>query len=189
MEWNDARIAELTKKWQAGFSASQVAKHLGGVTRSAVIGKVHRLGISGRSCPSRPGSGGRPARVARVSPGGARREVAPRAPRSTPSMTVETFPTATVLTLTEDSCRWPIGDPNQAEFGFCGRGRAGKGPYCLGHGPMALRHGDKGMKRREIDRIVQRYVEGASQSSSPEGSNEARGRDRAEPVTAATSGR
>jgi GcrA cell cycle regulator len=175
MEWNDARIAELTKQWQAGFSASQVANHLGGVTRSAVIGKVHRLGISGRSRPSRPRSPGvREAGAARASSGGPRREAAVRAPRSEPVLIIETAPTATVLTLTEDSCRWPIGDPNQPEFGFCGRGRAGKGPYCLGHGLMALRHGDRGMKRREIDRIVQRYVEGASQSSPPEGSNEAR---------------
>jgi GcrA cell cycle regulator len=163
MEWNDARVAELIKKWQEGFSASQVAKHLGGVTRSAVIGKVHRLGISGRSCPTRLYSGGRRAGVARASAGGARREVAPRAPLSAPAMTIETFPTATVLTLTEDSCRWPIGNPDQAEFGFCGRDRAGKGPYCLGHGPMSLRHGDKAMKHREIDHIVRRYVEGPSQ--------------------------
>jgi GcrA cell cycle regulator len=162
MEWSDARVAELIKKWQAGYSASQVAKHLGGVTRSAVIGKVHRLGISGRARPSRLDSGGRRASVARASAsaGGARREVAPGAPLSAPVMTIETCPTATVLTLTEDSCRWPIGNPDQAEFGFCGRDRAGKGPYCLGHGPMSLRHGDRAMKRREIDHIVRRYVEG-----------------------------
>jgi len=158
MQWNDARIAELTKKWQAGFSAGQIAKLLGGVSRSAVIGKVHRLGISGRSSPSRPRSGGRPARAARASAGGSRRAVPPSVPLSAPIVIIEALPTATVLTLTEDSCRWPIGDPHQAAFGFCGRARAGKGPYCLGHGPMGLRHRDKGMKRREIDRIVQRCV-------------------------------
>ena len=158
MGWNDARIAELTKKWQAGFSASQVARHLGGVTRSAVIGKIHRLGISGRAGPSRPGSISRKAKakVARASAGGARRKVAPPARISAPSLIIEALPTVTVLTLTEDSCRWPIGDPAQVEFGFCGRGRAGKGPYCLGHAPMSLRDGDKGMKRREIGHNVRR---------------------------------
>jgi GcrA cell cycle regulator len=174
MDWNDARITELTKMWREGFSASQVAQQLGGITRSAVLGKIHRLGISGRSCPSRPRSvGGRPVGVARVRAGGARREIAVRAPRSEPTLIVEPLATATVLTLTAESCRWPIGHPDQAEFGFCGRERAGRGPYCRGHGPLALRHRDKGMKRREIDQIVQRYVEGPSQRSSIEMSNEA----------------
>jgi GcrA cell cycle regulator len=174
MEWNDTRIAELTRMWRAGQSASQVARQLGGVTRSAVIGKVHRLGIAGRSCPSRPRApGGRPAGVARASAGGAPRKVAGRAPGFAPAVIIEAVPTATVLTLTETSCRWPIGHPDQAEFGFCGRGRAGKGPYCEGHGPMALRHRDVGMKRKEIDRIVRRYVEGPSHWSSLEASREA----------------
>jgi len=173
MDWNDTRIEQLTKMWREGFSASQVARELGGITRSAVIGKVHRLGISGRSCPSRPRSlGGRPPGVARVRAAAARREPAASAPRPEPIPTIGPFPTATVLTLTEESCRWPIGDPDQAEFGFCGRERAGRGPYCQGHGPLALRHRDKGMKPREIDQIVQRYVEGPAQRSF-EMSNEA----------------
>jgi GcrA cell cycle regulator len=54
MEWNDTLIAELTRLWREGFSASQVARQLGGVTRSAVISKVHRLGISCHARPSRP---------------------------------------------------------------------------------------------------------------------------------------
>ena len=52
MEWNDERIAALTRLWREGYSATQVAQQLGGVSRSAVIGKVHRLGIAGREAPS-----------------------------------------------------------------------------------------------------------------------------------------
>ncbi|TDL81344.1 GcrA cell cycle regulator [Palleronia sediminis] len=48
MSWTDERVALLTKMWHEGQSASQIAKELGGVTRNAVIGKVHRLGLSGR---------------------------------------------------------------------------------------------------------------------------------------------
>ncbi len=53
MSWSDERVEKLKKMWGEGQSASQIAKELGGVTRNAVIGKVHRLGLSNRS-----GSGG-----------------------------------------------------------------------------------------------------------------------------------
>src|SRR6187402_824779 len=54
MSWTDERVETLKKLWQEGLSASQIAKQLGGVTRNAVIGKVHRLGLSGRAAPSQP---------------------------------------------------------------------------------------------------------------------------------------
>jgi hypothetical protein len=49
MSWNDERVELLKKLWTDGLSASQIAGELGGVTRNAVIGKVHRLGLSGRA--------------------------------------------------------------------------------------------------------------------------------------------
>ncbi|MBU4196692.1 MAG: GcrA family cell cycle regulator, partial [Alphaproteobacteria bacterium] len=53
--WTDDRVGALKKLWLEGQSASQIAKQLGGgVTRNAVIGKVHRLGLSGRAAPSQP---------------------------------------------------------------------------------------------------------------------------------------
>ena len=48
MSWTDERVETLKKMWAEGQSASQIAKELGGVTRNAVIGKVHRLGLSNR---------------------------------------------------------------------------------------------------------------------------------------------
>src|SRR5271170_5386889 len=54
MGWTDERVETLKKLWLDGLSASQIAKQLGGVTRNAVIGKVHRLGLSGRATPSQP---------------------------------------------------------------------------------------------------------------------------------------
>ena len=53
MAWNDDRVELLKKLWADGLSASQIAGRLGGVTRNAVIGKVHRLGLSGRATTSR----------------------------------------------------------------------------------------------------------------------------------------
>src|SRR3954463_13065323 len=50
--WTDERVERLKKLWADGLSASQIAGELGGVTRNAVIGKVHRLGLSGRRQPT-----------------------------------------------------------------------------------------------------------------------------------------
>ena len=68
MSWNDERVELLKKMWGEGQSASQIAKELGGVTRNAVIGKVHRLGLSNRNgtgstataAPSTPDSKAKP---------------------------------------------------------------------------------------------------------------------------------
>ena len=79
MGWTDERVETLKKLWLDGLSASQIAKSLGGVTRNAVIGKVHRLGLSGRATPSQPArttfKAPRPARPAQ--PQAPRRVAAP----------------------------------------------------------------------------------------------------------------
>ena len=54
MSWTDERVETLKKMWGEGQSASQIAKELGGVTRNAVIGKVHRLGLSNRGAAAAP---------------------------------------------------------------------------------------------------------------------------------------
>lgn len=142
MGWTEERVALLRKLWAEGLSASQIAKQLGQVTRNAVIGKVHRLGLAGRATPSRPAK--RPVRTARP------RVISPTAPRlrmpsSTPlqvvpelaPLTLEDGKTASVLTLNESMCKYPIGDPNDASFAFCGRGASGNGPYCADHAMLA----------------------------------------------------
>jgi GcrA cell cycle regulator len=54
MNWTDERIATLTKMWEGGATASQIADELGGVSRNAVIGKAHRLGLKSRPSPVKP---------------------------------------------------------------------------------------------------------------------------------------
>jgi GcrA cell cycle regulator len=151
MDWTDERIATLRKMWLEGMSASQVARQLGGVSRNAVIGKVHRMGLAGREAPSRPRSvGGRPpGRSQTRTPETATPKLAPvrtatvipvPAPAPTPAPIVfDARPSATILTLGEHACRWPIGDPDQAGFGFCGARRASHSSYCEGHAGASLR--------------------------------------------------
>lgn len=168
MEWTEERIEALTKMWREGLSASQVARQLGGVSRSAVIGKVHRLGIAGRDAPSRPHNlGGRPSVRVRATAGGVRRASAPaRAPRpslpAAPRVAFEVHATANIHTLSEHGCRWPIGEPDQDGFGFCGRSRLGASSYCAGHAPMSVRRREAALKTKDIERIVSRFVENAS---------------------------
>jgi GcrA cell cycle regulator len=78
MSWTDERVELLKKMWSEGQSASQIAKELGGVTRNAVIGKVHRLGLSNRA-------GASPAKPAKEKP--AKAENAKAASRPSPSAT------------------------------------------------------------------------------------------------------
>lgn len=158
MSWNDERVVLLKKLWAEGHSASQIAKQLGGVTRNAVIGKVHRLGLSGRATPSRPVK--RPPRLARPKPrfmsDGSAVAAAPAAlpvpaAAPAPALAIERVPQvaalpplpladgtpATILTLRDTMCKWPIGDPADPKFAFCGR-KADCGPYCQEHAQVAF---------------------------------------------------
>lgn len=150
MSWNDERVDLLKKLWSEGLSASQIAGRLGSVTRNAVIGKVHRLGLSGRATTSRMKSHRPRTRI--LNP---KRPVnKPRFPQTgNPAVrglfAEEYIPPAeeiviplkerkTIQTLTECSCRWPIGDPQHADFHFCGRNKVPLLPYCEHHARRAF---------------------------------------------------
>ena len=167
MDWNDETIAALRQMWLEGKSASQVARILGGgVSRNAVIGKVHRLGLSGREAPSRPRSvGGRPpgrsaVRTLTSATASAATRPVPTAPRIAKAPTIAApspapvicadKASATILTLGEHACRWPIGDPDQGDFGFCGARRLGRGPYCEGHSSVSMRKKAKPMTAESL---------------------------------------
>ena len=144
MAWTEERVELLTKLWTDGLSAAQVAKQLGGVTRNAVIGKVHRLGLSGRAKPSRPARAAKTKRApARPRATVSARPVPPK--RIVPTkhiVPIEAKPLpsgefATILTVTEHMCKWPIGDPATSSFRFCGRGTDKTETYCKAHAQLA----------------------------------------------------
>ena len=165
MGWTDERVDVLKRLWLEGLSASQIAKQLGGgVTRNAVIGKVHRLGLSGRAAPSQPvrAPALRAPRAARpVSAAPVRREPAPTpvAPPPPRYYVPETPGSATVLTLGAHMCKWPIGDPSSDGFTFCGA-RATEGPYCIHHAQVAYQPKQKTGRSAasELARSLRRYL-------------------------------
>jgi GcrA cell cycle regulator len=134
MDWNEERTATLRKLWLEGMSASQVARQLGGVSRSAVIGKVHRLGITVRDIPTRQRTAVRAQPRARLV-----REAAPLRPALRLIEIAEMAPTAKLLGLETHSCRWPIGNPDSHDFGFCGRDKTARASYCDDHARGAFR--------------------------------------------------
>ena len=150
MNWTDERVELLKKLWADGLSASQIAAELGGITRNAVIGKVHRLGLSGRakspsSASPRPRKPRQP-HMMRVRPSMRGNTALAHAyaydtdSEPEPELIENIIPIGqrcTLLELNEEKCHWPIGDPGQPDFFFCG-GKTNTGtPYCGYHGRVA----------------------------------------------------
>lgn len=156
MAWTDDRVELLKTLWAEGLSASQIANRLGGVTRNAVIGKVHRLGLSGRTTTSRaktPRARRRPSHTqTRASRPQLRTQGSAAlkpsyetdaeedlnvAPSPILELVIPVEERASILTLTETRCRWPIGDPGDEEFHFCGRDCDVSASYCEHHAQIA----------------------------------------------------
>jgi GcrA cell cycle regulator len=163
MSWTDERVELLKKLWSDGLSASQIASQLGGVTRNAVIGKVHRLSLSGRAKPA--SSTPRPRKVRTAAP----HRPAPRhfvqgntalkthahpAPRRLPSLVpiedivVPISLNVSLLALTDQMCKWPVGDPGAENFHFCGHKSWNGQPYCEYHSRIAYQPPDRRRDRR-----------------------------------------
>lgn len=163
MNWTDERVEKLKKLWSEGLSASQIAAQLGGVSRNAVIGKVHRLSLPGRakagggttaasrpakrqtSAPRAPNYASRVATRTVTRPAGAtmlKEEIeidAATEPHYVPASNV-VVPISRRLALTElteRTCKWPVGDPLKDDFHFCGCDANEASPYCNFHRRMA----------------------------------------------------
>jgi len=154
--WTDERVELLKKLWADGLSASQIAAEIGGVTRNAVIGKVHRLGLSGRGktksagaqrprkaaprAPSAPAPIAQPVRnnvvVASSFAADSRQDAEP-ASLPAEDVVVPLSERVTIMELRESMCRWPLGDPTTPEFRFCGARSVTGLPYCTHHARAA----------------------------------------------------
>jgi GcrA cell cycle regulator len=141
--WTAERIEQLRNFVVSGLTCSQIAAEIG-VTRNAVIGKIHRLGLSparpagvpARSCPPR-------VRRPRVSPHSRLlRLIYSDAPRTGEAAAIEPIDSAqrcSLLDIAQGKCRWPIGDPDTVDFAFCGNEALAGFSYCAGHARMAYR--------------------------------------------------
>ena len=158
--WTDERVEQLKKLWSEGLSASQIAAQLGGVSRNAVIGKVHRLKLSSRGRataaparqkkPAQPTAAKAPVRPAPVARPVAQSigsnalqtqfnaEPAPRQPVRNVDNVLPISRHLQLVQLNDRTCKWPNGDPLSEDFNFCGNDAPDTGPYCAFHARIAF---------------------------------------------------
>jgi GcrA cell cycle regulator len=147
--WNPERVAQLRNFIGAGLTCSQIAAEIG-VTRNAVIGKIHRLGLgpgrpaaaSGRACPPRTRRPRLPSQRQML------RLISADAPRAADgdapdAMPIDGAQCCSLLELAQGKCRWPVGDQGgnsrATDFVFCGNEAVAGFSYCAGHARMAYR--------------------------------------------------
>jgi GcrA cell cycle regulator len=138
--WTPERIALLKSRFEAGFSCREIADDMG-LSRNAVIGKISRLNLSRAK-----GEGRRFSKRER-GPNVRRPNILNQhrilmALRAMPEPQTDEPPICdghrcSLVELTKEKCRWPIGDPGAADFCFCGNKPVRGLPYCVGHARIA----------------------------------------------------
>ena len=120
MAWTPELIATLQRLWQEGASTAEIGRQLG-ISKNAVVGKAHRLDLPARPSPIRRSEPVEKAPAARPVAVTAAKAAKPKGP----------------------TCQWPIGDPRDQDFHFCGGVPVPGRPYCLAHCEMAYSSGSK----------------------------------------------
>jgi len=110
MAWTPEKVENLKTLWSQGLSITQIGKHLG-MTRNAVVGKAHRIGLEKRTSPI------------------------VRRPR--PAAPIQPPLPQPILHTGAQRCQWPIGDPKTSDFRFCGKSSLPNRPYCDEHCAIA----------------------------------------------------
>ena len=137
MTWTDERIALMRELYAQGLSFSFIAAMIGGVSRNAVIGKAHRLGIKGRGQPR--------LQMPRSIPNNTGRRYRKKPPVELPPE-VLTDP-VDFFNLCPHHCRWPVSGEGLAML-YCGAQKHGQFSYCLGHCRMAWQTPAQRTKKR-----------------------------------------
>ena len=164
MSWTDEKVAKLKELWGKGNTASQIAEIIGGISRNAVIGKAHRLNLSAkiktRTATSNQhfensieGKNNKPARgrKSKFKSLLIEKDFEPENPKQ-------------LEELDENSCKWPIGHPDEKSFYFCGRSSLKDFSYCKLH--LLYAYQPKGKKedvteKDEIPEFIEKKIKTA----------------------------
>lgn len=145
MSWTPELIKELKKLWKKGLTTGEIGRVIG-MSKNAVVGKAHRLGLESRPSPIKREETPKKEKVSRL----VKKETKP-APKKEQPIAVETAePVKTVkktksgknkgvklVDLKPTSCRWPEGDPKDPDFHFCGKEAVPGKSYCEEHCAVA----------------------------------------------------
>ena len=164
MSWTPEKVEKLKELWGKGSTANEIAQILGGVTRNAVIGKAHRLNLSGKIQTKKSSSLTTNNNESKTSRRTLRRgkfksliiekDFEPENPKQ-------------LEELDENSCKWPIGHPNDNNFYFCGRASLKDFSYCKLHLLYAFQPKNRKEdvldkdKENEVPRFIKRKIKSA----------------------------
>ena len=163
MSWTDEKVEKLKELWTKGHTASQIAAALGDTTRNAVIGKAHRLNLEARAPSKHSGASvSRENKQIRRGPAPTSRKAKfqsilldknfePENPKS-------------LEELTDTTCKWPIGHPDEKDFYFCGRSSLKDFSYCKLH--LLYAYQPKGKKeesteKEEVPDLIEKKIQSA----------------------------
>ena len=163
MSWTPEKVEKLKELWGKGNTASEIAQILGGVTRNAVIGKAHRLNLSGKIQTKKSSSlaNNNNDNENKISRKNFRRgkfksliidkDFEPENPKQ-------------LEELDENSCKWPIGHPDEKSFYFCGRSSLKDFSYCKLH--LLYAYQPKGKKedlseKEEVPEFIDKKIQSA----------------------------
>ena len=164
MSWTEEKVNKLKELWGTGKTASQIAEIIGGISRNAVIGKAHRLNLSAKiktrtatsnqnfeSSYAEKNTKSKRGRKSRFQSLIIEKDFEPENPKQ-------------LEELDENSCKWPIGHPNEKSFYFCGRSSLKDFSYCKLH--LLYAYQPKGKKedtveKEEIPEFIEKKIKSA----------------------------
>ena len=166
MSWTDEKVAKLKELWGKGKTANQIAEIIGGISRNAVIGKAHRLNLSAKiktraATSNQNFENSQDNKNIRSNKGRKNRfksliiekDFEPENPKQ-------------LEELDENSCKWPIGHPNEKSFYFCGRTSLKDFSYCKLHllyayQPKNKKDGSSNKEKEEVPEFIEKKVHSA----------------------------
>ena len=165
MSWTEEKVAKLRELWGKGNTASQIAQIIGGISRNAVIGKAHRLNLSAKiktrtatssqnfenSINEKNIQTTRRGRKSKFKSLIIEKDFEPENPKQ-------------LEELDENSCKWPIGHPDEKSFYFCGRSSLKDFSYCKLH--LLYAYQPKGKKdevaeKEEVPEFIEKKIQSA----------------------------
>ena len=165
MSWTDEKVTKLKELWGKGNTASQIAEIIGGISRNAVIGKAHRLNLSAKiktrvATSSQNLDNSTNEKNIQIKKRGRRskfksliieKDFEPENPKQ-------------LEELDENSCKWPIGHPDEKSFYFCGRSSLKDFSYCKLH--LLYAYQPKGKKeevteKEEVPEFIEKKIQSA----------------------------